>query len=131
MKNQTAEMEKGASLCKKINDKDLIGKPILALGFGKYGFSARLFHRVEVVMPTIENGIVSKVINLGNRSTFIKTDAVLYNGFSGCGIWMGAQLIGMAVFILKNKTNHSNFNHHNFSYSVNFILELLNKDMSE
>lgn len=38
-------------------------------------------------MPTIEVGIVSKIIKLGDSLVFLKTDASLYNGFSGCGIW--------------------------------------------
>lgn len=71
------------------------------------------------------------MIQLGNQNVFIKTDAILYNGFSGCGIWIGDHLIGMAIFILKNKTNHSNFNHHNFSYHIEFILDLLQKDNNE
>jgi hypothetical protein len=39
------------------------------------------------MLPTIESGIISKVICLGNEMVFIRTDANLYNGFSGCGIW--------------------------------------------
>lgn len=62
---------------------------------------------------------------------FIKTDACLYNGFSGCGIWLKEKLIGMAVFILKNKNNNSIFNQHNFSYSVDFIAKLLDPSSKE
>ena len=52
-------------------------------------------------MPKIELGIISKIINLGYSNVFIKTDATLYNGFSGSGVWLGNNIIGMAVFILK------------------------------
>jgi hypothetical protein len=65
---------------------------------------------------------------LQNLNVFIKTDASLYNGFSGCGIWYGKKLIGMAVFILKNKNNNSNFNKHNFSYTIDFIFHLLDQN---
>jgi hypothetical protein len=68
------------------------------------------------------------VISLGNSIVFIKTDANLYNGCSGCGVWYEMSLIGMAVFILKNKNNQSNFNRHNFSYSLRFIMDLIKKD---
>ncbi len=34
----------------------------------------------------------------------------------------------MAVFILKNKNTNSSFNRHNFSYSLSFILRLLDKN---
>lgn len=88
------------------------------LGFGKFAFSNRVFQKIELVMPTIEAGVVSKVINVGHRSIFLKTDAALYNGFSGCAVWLGNQIIGMAIFILKNKNNQSNFNRHNFSYTI-------------
>lgn len=98
------------------------------MGFGKFGFSPKIFHRIDVVMPTIEAGIVSKLIILGTTCVFIKTDASLYNGFSGCGIWLKDKLIGMAVFILKNKNSNSMFNRHNFSYSTDFIFKLLDGD---
>jgi len=56
-------------------------------------------------------------------NVFLKTDARLYSGFSGCGIWK-RNMIGMAVFILKNQTTNSHHNRHNFSYTVDFIDEL-------
>ena len=82
-------------------------------------------------MPTIETGIVSKIVNIGYNSIFIKTDAALFNGFSGCGVWQGHRIIGMAIFILKNKSNQSNFNRHNFSYTIEFIEKLLNSGAKE
>ena len=76
-------------------------------------------------MPTIETGVISKIISLGHKNVFLKTDAAMFNGFSGCGVWLGSNLIGMAVFILKNKNGGSNYNRHNFSYTFEFIEKLL------
>lgn len=100
----------------------------MSLGFGKYGYTSRIFQKIELVMPTIESGIVSKVVNVGHNSVFLKTDAALFNGFSGCGVWLGNRIIGMAIFILKNKNNESNFNRHNFSYTIEFIEKLLSSN---
>lgn len=58
-------------------------------------------------------------------NVFLKTDAAMYNGFSGSGVWQGQKLIGMAIFILKNKHTSSAFNRHNFSYTIEFINKLL------
>lgn len=103
----------------------------MSVGFGKFSYSPSIFHKVEVVMPKLEFGIISKVINLGHADVFIKTDAALYNGFSGSGVWLGENLIGMAVFILKNKKSESNYNRHNFSYTYEFIEKLLSQKNSE
>lgn len=42
----------------------------------------------------------------------------LYSGFSGSGLWLFNNLIGMAVFILKNKNSNSKYHKHNFSYTI-------------
>lgn len=82
-------------------------------------------------MPTIESGVISKAIVLGHKTIFIKTDAALFNGFSGCGLWTEDSLVGMAIFILKNRNDHSNYNRHNFSYTISFILDLIEGTQSE
>lgn len=40
-------------------------------------------------MPTIESGVISKIINIGHKNVFIKTDVALFNGFSGSALWLG------------------------------------------
>lgn len=50
---------------------------------------------------------------------FIKTDAHLCNGFSGCGIWSELGLIGMAVFIVVN--GRKKLYSHNYSYTLKFL----------
>ncbi len=72
----------------KIDYEDFLGKEIVTLGFGKFSYFPKIFNKIDAVMPTVESGIISKVINLGGSNVFIKTDASLYNGFSGCGIWI-------------------------------------------
>lgn len=117
-----------------IFDKDyecLVGKNLLSLGFGKYAYSPFIFRKIQIIMPTIETGIVSKAISLGHRTIFIKTDAALFNGFSGCALWTENSLIGMAIFILKNKNDHANYNRHNFSYTISFILDLLQQNKNQ
>lgn len=95
------------------------------MGFGKLPFHGNIFTKFDMVFPTVAVGVVSKVISIGNKDIFMKTDAKLYSGFSGCGIWK-EEMVGMAVFILKNKTTNSHHNRHNFSYTSDFI-ELLRK----
>lgn len=46
-------MQARKSLQMKSTFGKLLGKSILALGFGKFSFSPRLFHKVEIAMPTI------------------------------------------------------------------------------
>lgn len=99
----------------------MIGDEILAIGFGKYAYDDCIFEKWQVVLPTIQRGCISKVINTNAEPTFIKTDANLYNGYSGCGIWQNQQLVGMAIFILKNKSNSLNYNNHNYSYLREYI----------
>jgi len=61
------------------------------------------------------------MIKFNHLYVFFKTDANLYNGFSGCSIWQNNLHIGTAVFILKNKNTSTNYNRHNFSYGIEFI----------
>lgn len=58
----------------------------MAIGFGKFNYSLNNFKN-GMMLPTLQKGIISKVIGHQNVNIFIKTDALLYNGFSGCGIW--------------------------------------------
>lgn len=77
------------------------------------------------MLPTIMRGIISKVIEVGSQLVVFKTDANLYHGFSGCGIWSGNHQQGIAVFIVKNITTFSQLLKHNFSYSASFVLRQL------
>lgn len=60
-----------------------------------------------------------------------KTDASLYNGFSGCAIWAEAIQIGMAVFCIKNTNTSSHLAKQNFSYVTSFILASLVSQFKE
>lgn len=71
------------------------------------------------MLPTLQKGVVSKVIRHRESSVFIKTSAHLSNGFSGCGIWSSQGLVGMAVFIVLNGTKKLLW--HNYSYSCQFL----------
>jgi hypothetical protein len=65
----------------------LLGDEVVALGFGRISYNINIFDKFELVLPTIARGVVSKIIEIGNLNLFLKTDAKLYSGFSGCGIW--------------------------------------------
>ena len=78
-------------------------------------------------MPSLERGVISKKLKINNDVVFLKTDAAMYNGFSGSGVWLNEKLIGMAIFILKNKNGNSAYNRHNFSYTLDFVRKLLKK----
>jgi hypothetical protein len=95
-----------------------MGVDITAIGFGKYNFSLNNFTS-GLMLPTLQKGIISKTVKHGNANIFIKTDAHLCNGFSGCGIWSDAGLVGMAVFIVVN--GRTKLYWHNYSYTVEFL----------
>jgi hypothetical protein len=98
-----------------------VGEEIRAIGFGKYNYSLSAFNKVDLLLPTILRGIISKRMELQSELILFRTDANLYHGFSGCGIWRGNNHIGMAVFIIKNTTTFCQLNKHNFSYCRSFI----------
>jgi hypothetical protein len=98
-----------------------LGGDIIAIGFGKYNYGIHNFRFVDLLLPTIMRGIISKTITINSTLVAFKTDANLYHGFSGCGIWRGHSHIGMAVFIIKNITTLSHLTKHNFSYSSSFL----------
>lgn len=73
-------------------------------------------------------GVISKVVMHDQLTIFVKTDASLFNGFSGCGIWdkeRAGRFVGMAVFILKHKHSLLSYHKQNFSYSSEFIAHML------
>lgn len=40
-----------------------MGMNVHAMGFGKYSYSSHLFSKIDLFLPTIANGIISKVID--------------------------------------------------------------------
>lgn len=95
-----------------------LGVDITAIGFGKYNFTIDKFSS-GLILPTLQKGIISKNIKHNNTSIFLKTDAHLSNGFSGCGIWSEKGLLGMAVFIVVN--GQMKLFWHNYSYTSKFL----------
>ena len=39
-----------------------MGMNVHAIGFGKYSYSSYLFNRIDLFLPTVAHGFVSKVI---------------------------------------------------------------------
>jgi hypothetical protein len=66
-------------------------------------------------------GIVSKTLAIDSEIIMFKTDASLYNGFSGCSIWSEDHQLGMAVFCIKNVSTYNQLYKQNFSYLFRFI----------
>jgi hypothetical protein len=73
------------------------------------------------MLPTLHKGILSKLIHFESLPVFIKTDALLFNGFSGCGVWSEKGLLAMAVFIVVN--GRRKMAGHNYSYTVEMLEE--------
>lgn len=60
-----------------------------------------------------------------------KTDASLYNGFSGGAIWTDNLPIGMAIFIIKNTTTFNQLYKQNFCYLTSFLFKVFNHSLEE
>jgi len=85
--------------------------------------------QIDVILPTLSRGIVSKIIYANKLPIIFKTDASLHHGFSGCGIWLGKMQKGVAVFIIKNTASSNSLTKHNFSYLTSFVsTELLDRN---
>ena len=95
------------------------------MGFGKYSYNNFMFSKFDLVLPTITEGIISKVIDFSGEEVYFKTDSFIYNGYSGTPIWSNQEWIGLSIFILKNSNNSIKFPRHNFSYSSKFIKNYL------
>ena len=98
---------------------------VLAIGFGRESYSEHLFGEFELLLPTVRRGVVSKEIRHRDSVFYFKTDLDLYNGFSGCAVWAGQAMVGMAVFILKSAIDHRNHHRHNFSLALSQIQHYL------
>lgn len=72
-----------------------------------------------MMLPTLQKGVISKVIRDQDTNVFVKTDALLYNGFSGCGVWAEEGLVAMAVFIIAHGKKKMAW--HNYSYTADFL----------
>jgi hypothetical protein len=76
---------------------------------------------VDILLPTIALGVISKTIPHKDSSIYFKTDCSLYNGYSGCAIWQDGAWVGNTVFIIKNRLSLDKYARHNFSYTREFV----------
>jgi len=109
----------------------MIGEEIQAIGFGRFDYSLYKLAFVELILPTITMGIVSKKMYSDSVPIIFKTDASLHHGFSGCGIWSKQKQKGVAVFIVKNTTNSNELTRHNFNYLTSYIYKRILKESNE
>ena len=101
-----------------------MGMKVNAIGFGKYPYMSHYFDKVDLFLPTIDNGIISKVIEHNLEQVYFKTDMHIYNGYSGCPIWHQSHWIGIAFFIVRNPISSAKHPRHNFSYCRKLIQKI-------